>query len=131
MPTSSTPTCSLSSRASRFDAAARRHTRRGFESAPRAVRTRRIDVEIDDLDAGLRPRMAAAVAPPTLAELNVSHLVEVQAFPLAAARQAGLAAAGELKDECHLVAPGVAEDDRAQRALVTVIATEHLLALRH
>src|SRR3974390_3551416 len=60
------------------------------------VRARWIDIEIDDLDATLRPGVTGACDPRPVLQLNVADLRHPETAPLAAARQSGAASAAEL-----------------------------------
>ena len=111
---------------------ARREGGIGSSAAPlRVVRAVGIDVEIDELDTALALHMPVTGMPRALAKLNVADLGELEAFPLAAGRQALAAAASELIGQCDLLPTGVAKDDRAEFARVAVVHTKDLLAITH
>src|SRR5687767_9126059 len=90
------------------------HTKLGQPSL-RLVGAVRVDVEIDVLDAALRPTVLATGAPRPVDHLGAAHLHQRQAFPLPAHR-APAAAALELPCQRLLGSIGVAENDGAESA---------------
>jgi hypothetical protein len=78
------------------------------------------DIDGDDVDTGLSGRMAAAGVPGAGAQAHVFDLREVEAAPFAARRQARAALASKLVGESHLLTGSVAEDVRAEFAVVAL-----------
>jgi hypothetical protein len=115
----------------RISAASPRDDASRPQAALRLVRARRIDIEVDDFDAALRPSMAIAAMPRPIAKLNVADPGQKQAAPLTSRRQTRFASAAKLIGERFFFSPGVAEDDRAEFAGIAVVGTEDLFAGRH
>jgi hypothetical protein len=83
------------------------------------------------IDAGLSSCMAAAGVPGAVAQARVFDLGEVEAAPFASGRQARAALAAKLVGEGHLPTGRVAEDVRAEFAVVVLIGTDDLLAAEY
>jgi len=102
----------------------------GLTTPSRLVGTRRIDVEIDDVDAGLRLLVTGTRIPATVAKLDVARLREQQTPPLAAAGKAAAAFAGELEGQRGFFSTVlVPQDDRAELSPVAAVEADDLLAL--
>jgi hypothetical protein len=86
-----------------------------------------VHVEVDVLDAALLLPMAASGAPRTIAQAHVSDVGEHEAAPLAARRQLAARRTAELKRQHLLLAARVADDVRAQLAVVSAVHACHLL----
>ena len=69
--------------------------------------------------------------PGSVAELNVTDLGEPKAFPLSSGRQAALALAGKLVSQHDLLPFGVAQDDRAKLAGVSIVQAKDLSPACH
>jgi hypothetical protein len=91
----------------------------------------RVDVDIHVLDAALALGVAVAGMPRPVAELNVTDFREEKAFPVAAGRQHRLAFPGKLVGQRLLLPLRAAENDGAELAMVPVISTDDLFALKH
>ena len=69
--------------------------------------------------------------PGPVPELNVADLGEPKAFPLASRRQAAVALAGKLIGQRDLLPVGVAENDGAELAEVSVVGAKDLFPAGH
>ncbi len=98
-------------------------------SIRRRPRGSAVDLDIDDVDTGLRFGVRTGV-PSAVTELGAVNLGQEEATPFAVGRQAGSALAGELVGERRLLPMLVAEDVRAKLAIeALVIAGDLLLAV--
>jgi hypothetical protein len=86
-----------------------------------------VDVEVHLGNAALLPAVQTASMPQAVASHDVAHLRNQQAAPFSATRQRLAAPTAELEGEKLLFADGVAEDMRAQLAVVAVIVAGDLL----
>jgi hypothetical protein len=91
--------------------------------------TQWIDVEIDNLDATLPPRMAVAALPLPLPKLSAPDLGKQETPPLAARRQSRSALSTKLICERLLLTVGVPKHMRAKLARMSFIQADDLLAL--
>lgn len=117
-----------------FDAIGRRPpARHGRDSKATfwVVGALRVYIEIDRLHARLRPGVARAGMPGTVAKLNVADLGKRKAFPLALWREAALTSSGELVSQRDLLPVGVAKDDRAKLAGVAIVSAQDLFPAGH
>jgi hypothetical protein len=103
----------------------------GSDAAGRVVRAVWVYIEIDGLDAALWLSVYVPGTPWPIAESNVADLVEPEAAPLACAGQTRAALAAKLKGERFLLTVGMAEDDWAELARVSVIQAQDLLLGEH
>src|SRR5262249_58296687 len=86
-----------------------------------------VDVDIDELNAGLRLAVAGPAVPPPIAKPNVRHSGEVEAAPVALRRQPRRAVAAELKREHGLLSQFlVTQDVRARLAITSTIDASNL-----
>src|SRR5262249_43692130 len=90
---------------------------------------RHVDVDVDELNAGLRLGVPRPAVPPPVAKRNVGHPGEVEAAPVALRRQPWCAVAAELKRE-HGLLPEllVTQDVQARLAITSAIDASDLLA---
>src|SRR5215470_483021 len=90
---------------------------------------RHVDVDVDELNAGLCLGVPRPAVPPPVAKPNVRHSGEVEAAPVALRRQPRRAVAAELKREHGLLSQFlVAQDVRARLAITFTIDAGDLLA---
>src|SRR5262245_16530525 len=96
---------------------------------PPVQRIRHVDVDVDELNAGLCLGVPRPAVPPPVAKPNVRHPGEVEAAPVALRRQPRRAVAAELKRE-HGLLPEllVAQDVRAHLAITSTVDASDLLA---
>ena len=97
----------------------------------RMIRARRIDIEVDVVDAALRLGVPRAGVPGPVAQLHVADLRKPKAAPLATRRQSGTALTGKLKCQCLLLRLAVAEKHDAQFAPISLIVAKDLSAGGH
>jgi hypothetical protein len=102
-----------------------------IERAFRLVGARRVHIDIDVLDARLSLAMARTGEPFAAPELDIGHLGEPKAFPLAFRREPAAGAAGELIGQRTFPPVGVTQYGRAERTRMALIEAEHLLAIGH
>jgi hypothetical protein len=111
-----------------IDAMAPRPRRLGTRSGVLGGTGLRVDVEIDNFDAGLRLDVAGAGVPGIITEPNLADLEKPKAAPLTSARQTALALATELVSQRDLPPLRMAKDDGAKLARVAPVAAKDLLS---
>src|SRR5262249_2860502 len=96
---------------------------------PLVQRIRHVDVDVDELNAGLRLGVPRPAVRSSVAKLNLGHPGEVEEAPVALPRQPGCAGAAELKRKHGLVPELlVTQDVRARLAITSTIHASDLLA---
>jgi hypothetical protein len=109
-----------------------RHRRSGIlKAASWAVRARRVDVEIDDFDAGLGPVVGVTGMPRSIAESNISYPREPEATPLTSWRQTLLAFTAKLIGQGFFLPLRAAENDGAKLARAPIVRAEDLFPAGH
>lgn len=101
------------------------------QGAGQLMRPLLVRIEIDILDADLRPLVACAGVPSAAAKLDVAHLGKVQAFPLSAGSQSRAAVARKLVRQGAFLALCMSEHNRTDCACQAGVDAKHLFAFGH
>jgi hypothetical protein len=90
-----------------------------------------VDVEVDEIDAGLSLGVLSSAVPVTIPESGIADLSERETAPFSSRRQAGVALAGELIGQRDFLPVLVSENVGCKLAIAAMIAAGYLFEIEN